>query len=175
MYARISVGMGEDLRSDEQARLVAVIDDDLSVRRALARLLRATGMSVETYASAEEFLDRRNGRAYSLLLVDVAMKQMSGIDMLEQLAAAGGSMPAIVITGVDTEAIRARARRFGAPVLRKPIETDDLLESVGRAIGRDLGGRNTCAGMSDSRGARSNEQHEDRARLDSIGRARDGR
>jgi FixJ family two-component response regulator len=131
--------MGNNLGNNGQAGTVAVIDDDFSVRRALSRLLRAAGVSVETYTSAEEFFAQRNGNVYSLLLVDVAMGQMSGIDLLEQLAARGGAAPpAIVITAVDTEAIRKRARRCGAPVLRKPIETEDLLKSVGRALGRDL-------------------------------------
>jgi FixJ family two-component response regulator len=117
---------------------IGIIDDDPSVRRALARLLRSCGLLVNVYSSAEEFLATRNGHAYALLLVDVVMAEMGGLDMLESLAAGGTPWPAIVITGHDTELTRERARRLGAPILRKPIESAELLAMVAQAIGRDL-------------------------------------
>jgi FixJ family two-component response regulator len=117
---------------------VAIVDDDLAVRRAFGRLLRSYGVSVELFASAEEFLASRNGTEYALLVVDVVMADMGGLDLLEALNAEGKMKRALVITAHDTELTRERARRLGALLLRKPIESAELLGIVGSAIGRDL-------------------------------------
>jgi FixJ family two-component response regulator len=130
---------GDDIRFNGNP--VVVIDDDLSVRRGLSRLLRAAGVPVESYDSAEMFLAGRNGHVNPLLIVDVAMAEMSGLDLLERLAAEGRAQPAIVITADQSSATRNRASRLGAPVMYKPIEAENFLAAVGRAIGRDLARR----------------------------------
>jgi FixJ family two-component response regulator len=119
--------------------LVAIVDDDFSVRRALSRLFRSEGWSVEVYPSAEAFLAGRNGHPYSVLLVDVALEQMSGIDLLEHLDAEGPVQPAVLITAHPSDAVRERAARLGAAVLIKPVESTVLLAAVVGAIGRDPG------------------------------------
>ena len=117
---------------------VAVIDDDPGVSRALGRLLRSVGVDVALFASGEEFLANRNGHRYALLVVDVVMAEVGGLDVLEALAAGGESQRAVVITAQDTDVTRERARRLGAPLLHKPVEGDALLAIVGDAIGRNL-------------------------------------
>src|SRR5512144_3111741 len=94
---------------------IAVVDDDLSVRRALGRLLRSFGLSVELYPSAEAYLDECDRLPVALLIVDVVMAEMGGLDLLESLAATGSVPRAVVITAHDTEVTRERARRCGAP------------------------------------------------------------
>jgi FixJ family two-component response regulator len=116
---------------------VAIVDDDLAVRRALARLLRSCGVRAELFASAEDFLAERGDREFALLVVDVVMADLGGLDLLETLAAKGTPQRAVVITAHDTELTRERARRLGAPLIRKPIEGEELLAVVGEAIGRE--------------------------------------
>jgi FixJ family two-component response regulator len=129
------------LRRTDTDAMIAIVDDDPSVRRSLARLLRSCGLSVEPYASAEEFLASEQGDSFALLIVDVIMVGMSGLDLLESLAVGGKPRTAIVITARDSDQTRERARRLGAPVLRKPVEGAELLATVGRAIGREVDSR----------------------------------
>ena len=117
------------------------MDDDRSVRRSLVRLLGSFGFSVAHYASAEEFLASRNGDEFGLLIVDLVMAEMTGLEMLELLAADGESQTAIILTAHETTWVRERASRLGAPVLQKPVEGAELLAAVGRAIGRTFAAR----------------------------------
>jgi FixJ family two-component response regulator len=101
-------------------------------------LLGSFGFSVARYASAEEYLASRNGGDFALLIVDVYMAEMTGLALLERLAADGASPSAIILTAHDTRRLRERARRLGAPVLQKPVEDAELLAAIGRAIGPRL-------------------------------------
>ena len=124
---------------DNQLAVVAIVDDDASIRRALSRLMRACGFVVETYASAEEFLASAVPQRIACLLLDLQMSGMTGLELLDLLATRGSPPPTIIITAHADDALFARVRSGGTTVLRKPLETDELVASVGRATGRDLG------------------------------------
>jgi len=115
---------------------IAIVDDDISVRRALGRLIRSEGDEAETFASALELLDAVS-RGFSCLIVDVHLGGMSGLDLIDALKERGVSVPVIVITAFDDEAMRERACRSGASAyLRKPLDADVLLGAVQKAVGQ---------------------------------------
>ena len=117
--------------------LISIVDDDLSVRRALRRLVRSAGYTVETFASAHEFLDSfPSGTA--CLVLDIHLEGMSGFELQERMAADPAPIPVIFITAQDDAATRERARQTGASAyLRKPFDEQVLLAAIGRAIGVD--------------------------------------
>jgi len=115
--------------------LIAVVDDEESVRRALGRLLRSADHDVRSYASGSEFLSSFPSEIPDCLILDVHMPGLTGFDVLARLQAADARLPTIVITGFDDPDAEPRARRLGAvEFLRKPFREDELLEAVGRAV-----------------------------------------
>jgi FixJ family two-component response regulator len=118
--------------------LISIVDDDLSVRRALRRLVRSAGYSVETFASAREFLDSLPSGRTACLVLDIHLEGMSGFELQEQMAADAAPIPVIFITAQDDAATRERARQTSAcAYLRKPFDEQVLLAAIGRAIGVD--------------------------------------
>jgi FixJ family two-component response regulator len=116
--------------------LVAIVDDDASLRRALGRLVRAAGFAVKTFASAEEFLASDRSVPPRCLVLDVRLGGMGGFELHGCLNEAGTSPPVIFITAHDDVATRERARRAGAShYLRKPFDEDALIDAIHRAIG----------------------------------------
>ncbi|WP_372521843.1 response regulator transcription factor [Sulfuricaulis sp.] len=116
--------------------LVAVIDDDASVRKALARLLRASGHEVEAFASGGEFLESSKTGAPDCLVLDVHMPSVSGLDVQAALLARGIHVPIIFITAYDDNALRDRALEQGAVAyLRKPLTEQMLLAAIAKAVG----------------------------------------
>ncbi|HXU89467.1 MAG TPA: response regulator [Methylomirabilota bacterium] len=114
--------------------LVCVVDDDVSLLRALGRLLRAAGFTVETYSSAEEYLDTRHSARPACLVFDVRLGAMSGFELYERLRESGTAPPVVFITAHDDWATRERARRAGAvQYLRKPFEEAALIDALSRA------------------------------------------
>ena len=113
--------------------IIAIVDDDASVRRSLDRLVRAAGYAVETFASAREFLEwLPNGQAACLIL-DVHMNEMSGLQLQERLA-----VPVVFITSHDDAATRARIEKSGAAGhLWKPFDEHTVLSAIRRAVGLD--------------------------------------
>ena len=115
---------------------VGIVDDDLSVRRALSRLLRSSGITVEVFASAAEFLERPEEPVMSCIIVDLYMPGMDGLDLQQSLLARGGAPPLIVVTAHDDERVRETAIRRGAVAfLRKPFDEQELLRAVSTAVG----------------------------------------
>jgi FixJ family two-component response regulator len=116
--------------------LVSIVDDDLSVRRALRRLVASAGFSVETFASGRELLDSESlGRSHCIVL-DIHLGGLSGLDVQERLKTMGVQAPVIFITAHDDEATHGRVRRSGAVAyLRKPFEDHALLDAIERALG----------------------------------------
>jgi len=119
------------------APLVSVVDDDVSIRKSLDRLIRSVGLEVRAYASAEEFLNATHPRKTDCLILDVRLPGMSGVELLHQLIARNCKVPVIFITahGSD-EFARAEAasdQTFG--YLTKPFNADELLHAVDRALG----------------------------------------
>jgi FixJ family two-component response regulator len=119
-----------------QVPMVCVIDDDESIQRALRRLLSATGFRVETFSSAEEFLDSEHVRRADCLVLDVHLGGLSGLDLQARLAKSGAATPVVVITAHDDRPTRARAARVGAvDYLAKPFDDERLIAAIRSAIG----------------------------------------
>ena len=118
-----------------QARAVCVVDDDVSLPRALQILLCAAGFTVGAFGSAEEFLLAAQAVTPRCLVLDVHLGRLSGFDLQERLTAAGLTIPTIFITAHDDAPTRERARRAGAVgYLRKPFDDAALIASVERAL-----------------------------------------
>lgn len=109
---------------------VAVVDDDPAVLDSLRFLLEAAGHTVATYASAVAFLADRVTK-HACLILDHHMPQMTGLELVIRLRAAGTAIPVLLITGSVSPAIARRARELGIEqVLEKPPNEDDLLNFV---------------------------------------------
>jgi FixJ family two-component response regulator len=106
---------------------VFVVDDEETVRSALARLLRAIGFAAEPFESAEAFLSAYPHGAPGCLLLDIRMPGMSGLDLLDELKRRRIELPAIVMTGhVDDEAMQRLAAREHIAFLEKPFTLEQL-------------------------------------------------
>jgi len=118
---------------------VAVVDDDQSVLRSFARLLRAAGIHPVTYASAEALLADRKRPQFDCMVFDVQLGGMSGIELAQALGAAGGHRPPIIyITAHDDPETRAGAEASGcAAYFRKNESGDEVLEAIRRLSGFD--------------------------------------
>jgi FixJ family two-component response regulator len=116
---------------------VFVVDDDPSVRRGMERLLRSAGYRAEMFASAREFLQRRDPDVGGCLVLDVRMPGQSGLELYDVLATAGHAIPVIFITGHGDIPMAVRAIKAGAvDFLPKPFDDEALLEAVRRALAR---------------------------------------
>jgi FixJ family two-component response regulator len=116
---------------------VFVVDDDLSVRRGLERLLRSCGYRVATFASAREFLADGKADGPCCLLLDVRMPDQSGLDLQEMLVADNHQVPVVFITGHGDIPMAVRAMKSGAvDFLTKPFDDRTLLDAVQQAIAR---------------------------------------
>ena len=117
--------------------LVSVVDDDPSVRRSLARLVKGAGYRVEAYASAHEFLARPPEEGPACLLLDVRMPGLTGLDLQETLAIAAHSTSIIFITGYRDVRASVKAMKGGAvDFLTKPVDDQELLGAIERAVAR---------------------------------------
>jgi FixJ family two-component response regulator len=117
--------------------MVCVVDDDDSILRALRRLLDATGFRVETFSSAEQFLESEHRGKADCLVLDLHLGGLSGLDLQQQLATSGVGLPVVLITAHDEPRTRERARRAGAiEYLRKPFDGNWLINAIHKAIGR---------------------------------------
>jgi FixJ family two-component response regulator len=115
--------------------LIAVVDDDESVRGALQRLLRLEGFRTAMFTSAEDFLHSGQLQETACLIVDVRMPRMSGLELQRQLATINSSIPLIFITAHGDEAARAQALRVGAvDFLYKPFRHEVLLRAIRSAL-----------------------------------------
>ena len=118
--------------------IVFVIDDDESMREALKSLIRSVGLSVETFASAHEFLVSRRPDIPACLILDVRMPGLSGLDLQRDLTEANIHIPIIFITGHGDIPMSVRAMKAGAvEFLTKPFRDQDLLDAIQQALERD--------------------------------------
>lgn len=119
--------------------VVYILDDDVSVRSSVERLVRSMGLEVRSFPSASEFLDSGLPDRPSCLVVDIQMPGVSGLDLQDSLSSSGRSAPMIFITGHGTVPMGVRAMRAGAVnFLQKPFEDQDLLDSIHVAIEREM-------------------------------------
>ena len=117
--------------------LVFVVDDDLSVRRALSRLLRAEGYDVCAFATATEFLSHPLPARPACLVLDVRLPDMSGLELQRRLASSAPRLPVVVISGHGDRAVREEALAAnGLAFLAKPFGDEALLTAVSDALAR---------------------------------------
>jgi FixJ family two-component response regulator len=122
--------------------IVAIIDDDASVRATTDSLVRSLGYIVHTFASAEDFLLAGGVNDFSCIIADVQMPGMSGVQLQDQLRAQGYVVPFIFFTAFPDENIRAQALAAGAICyLTKPFDADNLIQCLQAAASNADGGR----------------------------------
>lgn len=115
--------------------MVAVVDDDPSLRRSVRHLLASVGFRVETFVSAEEFLQSSHLDQTGCVVLDLRMGGMNGLDLLRHLRAAGNVVPVVVLTAHGDADLRDQALRGGAlAFLSKPFHADVLLDAVKTAM-----------------------------------------
>ena len=115
--------------------LIAVVDDDESVRRSTRLLVESFGYRAAVFESAEGFLRSGQARDNSCLILDVQMPAMDGLQLQNHLAAEGCGIPIIFITAYDDEESRRRAMRGGAVAfLKKPFSDEQLLQNIHSAL-----------------------------------------
>jgi FixJ family two-component response regulator len=120
---------------ETKTKLVAVVDDDDSMRSALQGLLRAVGLPAQAFASAEDFLNSSQKHQFACLIADIRMPGMSGLELQAQLNAERCRIPIIFITAHGDARMRMQALRAGAvEFLAKPFADEALLESVQAAL-----------------------------------------
>jgi CheY-like chemotaxis protein len=118
------------------ARVIAVVDDDQGFRDALHLFLRTFAFQVDAFASGQEFLRSSRLDAVGCVILDLAMPEMNGLEVQEQLAARGLQMPIVFVTAHRDDYLGQRASAAGAlAVLRKPVDHDELVRLVREALG----------------------------------------
>ncbi|WP_454630681.1 response regulator transcription factor [Bradyrhizobium cenepequi] len=118
--------------------LIAIIDGDEPFRAELRRLLRAAGLTIELFNSAEDFLRRSEARSPHCVVLDVCLPGMSGLDLQSQLARTGRRTPLLFLTAQNEARACVQAMKSGAiDYLIKPLEDEQLLDAVQRAIACD--------------------------------------
>jgi FixJ family two-component response regulator len=121
----------------EHLPLIAIVDDEEPVRKALKRLLMSAGFEVDVYADGRAFLSSLRTRAPRCVVLDLHMPHVSGLEVQERLAAVRSTLPVIVITGHDSDSTRTTALANGASAyLRKPVDEQVLLDAIAVAMCR---------------------------------------
>jgi FixJ family two-component response regulator len=122
--------------------VVYIVDDEVTVRRSLARLVRSVGLRAEAFPSVQAFLAHPVGDAPACLVLDVRLPGESGFDLQASLGARQRSLPIIFISGRGTVPISVRAMKGGAlDFLQKPVDAHELLDCVQRALAQSQHGR----------------------------------
>ena len=135
---QIGLAQGRQQPMTDSHSIVFVVDDDDSVRDALKRLIRSVGLQVELFASAEEFLKRKQPDAPGCLILDIRLRGISGLDFQRKLAEANIAIPIIFITGHGDIPMSVRAMKAGAvEFLTKPFRDQDLLDAIQIGLERD--------------------------------------
>ena len=138
--------------SNDADAIVFVIDDDESIRESLKSLMRSVGLRVETFASADEFLQGARPDVPACLILDVRMPGLSGLDLQRNLTEANIHLPIIFITGHGDIPMSVRAMKAGAvEFLTKPFREQDLLDAIQQALDRDRQARSQQAGSAELR------------------------
>ena len=125
-------------QSRESDAVIAIVDDDPSVREGLSSLIRSAGLQVETFASAQEFLARPGAEAPSCLVLDLQLPGLSGLDLQKRMAEVGLEIPIVFLTGHGNIPASVQAMKAGAvEFLTKPFDEQDLLQAIQEAVERD--------------------------------------
>jgi len=117
--------------------LVAVVDDDRSIRNATRDLLKAAGFSAATFEDAESFLGSASRASAACLVADMRMPGMSGLELYRTLVASGDEIPTVLITARPEASAQSRAHAAGITCyLTKPFAPDELLGCVREALAK---------------------------------------
>ncbi|MCE9604910.1 MAG: response regulator [Planctomycetia bacterium] len=117
---------------------VFVVDDDSAVLKSLTRLLSSAGLTVVTFSSPREFLDRHDPMSPGCLLLDVAMPGLNGLELQEALKAGGHNRSIVFLSGRSDVPMSVQAMKSGAvDFLTKPVNDDDLLKAIRTALAKD--------------------------------------
>ena len=117
--------------------LVAVVDDEESIRKSLRRLFMAAELDAAVFGSGQEFLDSLRGRQPDCLVLDLQMPGLTGLEVQRILAGSGARFPTIIITAHDEPEARARCLGAGvAAYLCKPLHDEMLLDAIAGVMGR---------------------------------------
>ena len=124
-----------DPSNPEPSPCIAVVDDDESVREGLRNLLRSVGYEVRAFCSAEDFLERPDGEAFSCLVTDIQMPGMGGLELQKRIVASGTPLPVILMTAFPRDHVQRQAEEQGAAgFLTKPFDGSRMIECVERAL-----------------------------------------
>jgi len=122
----------------ETDAIVFVVDDDAAIRESLKNLIRSVGLTVEAFASAQEFLRSKRPDVPSCLVLDVRLKGLSGLDLQKRMAEADIEIPIIFITGHGDIPMTVQAMKAGAvEFLTKPVRDQVLLDAIQQALEHD--------------------------------------
>lgn len=134
------------------SEIVFVVDDDASMRDAISRLLNAVGLTVQTFASARAFLNRRLPEVPGCLVLDVRLPGLCGLDLQREMVERGIHMPVVFITGHGDIPMSVQAMKAGAvEFLTKPFRDQDLLDAVRSGIQLDRKEREERAELAELR------------------------
>ena len=123
---------------DKPEQVVFVIDDDVSMREAISRLLNAVGLRTQTFASARDFLNSRLPDVPGCVVLDVRLPDLSGLDLQREMVGRGIHVPIVFITGHGDIPMSVQAMKAGAvEFLTKPFRDQDLLDAVRSGLHRD--------------------------------------
>lgn len=112
-------------------KVIAIVDDDEGVRRALRRMILSLAHAPITFASGEAFLDGLAGASPDCVILDLHLPALRGIDVLERLRADGSTLPVIIVTGLDQPGMRERCLDAGAAAyLTKPLGSADVSAEI---------------------------------------------
>ena len=115
--------------------LVAIVDDDELFRRSIERLVRSAGFTVESFGSAEDFLERGDLDQIACAILDMRLPGMNGLDLQQRLIARPTPMPVLFVSAHEEAMTRANAMRAGAiAFLKKPFDNNALLDALNRSI-----------------------------------------
>jgi CheY-like chemotaxis protein len=122
--------------SEQDGRMVSIVDDDASLRRSLGNLLMSAGLRVETFESAEVFLESGSLDNTGCLVLDLQMPGMGGLGLLKRLTDSGTRVPIIILTAHGDDDMRQRTLQVGATAfLEKPVRGPALLQAIRSALG----------------------------------------
>ena len=129
-----------ELAVQNEPRLIAIVDDDDSVREGTKSLIRSMGLAAEAFSSGEDFLRSSQLGGTACLVADVNMPGMSGLDLHRRVATVGKGIPTILITAYPNDSVRARALSAGIICyLIKPFSEEELLRCIRFALDEEDG------------------------------------